>query len=108
MSESPSAMSRTLERIIEKPLGSYRPEAELRLALKRRLTKKEYKVLMARVEGTPSKEELMAKLRLERNRYEEIWHTIGKKLNLDSRPVAILLHHQETNTTNDKYLTGSA
>ena len=84
MSDIPSMMRQTLDQIIDKPLGSYRPEPELRLALKRRLTKKEYKVLMARIDGTPSKEELLLKLRLDENRYEQIRQTIGKKLNLDS------------------------
>lgn len=80
----PSELTRGLDRLIEKPLGNYCPEAELRMILKRRLTKKEYKIFQAEIEGSPSKEELLVKLRLDPDRYGELRENIRKKLNLDS------------------------
>ena len=77
-------IARGLERIIEKPLGAYRPDAELKFTLRRRLTKKEYRILLAEIEGTPSKEALLDKLRLEPDRYDQLRDNVRKKLNLDS------------------------
>ena len=73
----------TLQTIIIKSLGSYRDEAILHETLKRRLTKKEYKVLCQQAEGLPPLEELMTKLSLDSERYEGIVTSLRKKLNSD-------------------------
>ncbi len=73
----------TLETIITKPLGHYRDETTLHETLKRRLTKKEYKVLVQLVEGLPLLEDLMTKLSLDSERYEHIVASLRKKLNYD-------------------------
>jgi len=73
----------TLQTIITKPLGNYRDEAILHETLKRRLTKKEYKVLCQQAEGLPTLEELMTKLSLDAERYEHIVVSLRKKLNYD-------------------------
>ncbi|WP_457608578.1 hypothetical protein [Nitratifractor sp.] len=77
-------MKELLSQLIRKPLGTWKDEEEIRWVLRRRLTKKEYKILSARAERNPTKEELLLKLRLDEKRYEELWEKIGKKLNLDS------------------------
>ena len=73
----------TLQMIITKPLGNYQDEAILHETLKRRLTKKEYKVLCQQAEGLPTLEELMTKLSLDAERYELIVVSLRKKLNYD-------------------------
>ena len=73
----------TLQAIITKPLGNYCDEAILHEILKRRLTKKEYKVLCQQAEGLPLLEELMTKLSLDTERYEQIVASLRKKLNYD-------------------------
>lgn len=73
----------TLEALIAKPTGIYRDEASLHETLKRRLTKKEYKVLCRQAAGAPPLEELMAKLSLDTERYGRIEASIHRKLNSD-------------------------
>ncbi len=73
----------TLQTIITKPLGSYHDEAILHETLKRRLTKKEYKILCQQADGLPPLEDLMTKLSLDSERYEHIVASLHKKLNYD-------------------------
>ena len=73
----------TLRTIITRPLGSYRNEATLREILRRRLTKKEYKVLIQLAEELPPLEELMTRLSLDSERYGQIVASLRKKLNYD-------------------------
>jgi len=53
---------------------------ELELTLKAKLTKKEYKLLLAMAENRPI-EALKAKLKLDDERYDEIRRKLVKKLN---------------------------
>lgn len=76
-------MIQTLEQYIIKPLGAYCDETTLRGTLKRRLTKKEYKLLMQQVLGTPPLETLMEKLALDEAQYTERIESLKKKLNSD-------------------------
>ncbi|WP_292661077.1 hypothetical protein [Nitratifractor sp.] len=78
-----SPIAETLAPKIRKPLGRFRPETDLKPALKRRLTKKEYKILFAEIDGTPDRETLMRSLRLDENRYRKLYESLEKKLNLD-------------------------
>jgi hypothetical protein len=77
-------LTQELNRHITKPLGLYHDDVALTSILRRRLTKKEYKVLMACVLKTPTREELQNKLSLDDKRYDAIWNTITKKLNNDT------------------------
>jgi len=77
-------LTRLLDQYIDKPLGSYRDESTLIFLLKRRLTKKEYKIFWARVQGYPSREEMQKKLSLTEDRYEVLWQTVIRKINRDS------------------------
>ncbi len=68
-------------KVIKKPFGALiESEDEIRLILKRRLTKKEYKIFMAKVEGK-NLEELKIKLNLSNERFNELLLNIEKKLN---------------------------
>ncbi len=78
-------LTQQLETLILKPAGTaFAEEARLIPILKRRLTKKEYKLLIARAEGTPAREALQQKLALDDDRYEQLWQNIVKKLNNDT------------------------
>jgi len=76
-------MTKTLERYIDKPLGTYCEDAALKEVLKRRLTKKEYKLLMQQILNRPPLEELMAKLALDEEQYKARMESVKKKLNSD-------------------------
>ena len=76
-------MTKALEQYIIKPLGAYCDETTLKATLKRRLTKKEYKLLMQQVLGTPPLGELMDKLALDEAQYAERVESLKKKLNND-------------------------
>ncbi|WP_456429292.1 hypothetical protein [Nitratifractor sp.] len=78
-----SPIAETLTKMIRKRIGHFRSETELKLVLKRRLTKKEYKILFAEIEGEPDRKTLMHTLRLDENRYRELHESLEKKLNLD-------------------------
>ncbi len=78
-----STLIQELSKIIEKPLGNYRTPEDVDLVLRRRLTKKEYKVLLAEIEGKPNRNTLMTKLKLDEKRRSELWENVRKKLNSD-------------------------
>jgi len=77
-------LTRLLDQSIHRPLGSYRDESELHWVLKRRLTKKEYKILLAQATGTPDTETVKARLSLDDHRYNALWQSILTKLNKDA------------------------
>jgi hypothetical protein len=72
-----------LESIVDKPLGPWRSREAIDFVLRRRLTKKEYRLFVAEVEGDPL-EPLMEKLRLDTERVEALRESIRKKLNRDT------------------------
>ncbi|WP_456457787.1 hypothetical protein [Nitratifractor sp.] len=76
-------IAETLKRKIRKIDGRFRTEEELKLILKRRLTKKEYKILFAEITGYPERSELIRALRLDELRYRELQDNLEKKLNLE-------------------------
>lgn len=76
-------IAETLKQKIRKIDGTFRGEEELKLILKRRLTKKEYKILFAEIEGSPERSELMKSLRLDDRRYRDLYENLEKKLNLE-------------------------
>ena len=67
---------------IDKPLGKLRAEADLEWVLRRRLTKKEFKVLAGDLRGTPE-EAIKSKLKLDDERLARIREIICHKLNQD-------------------------
>jgi hypothetical protein len=79
----PSALHQELNRRIRNPLGRLKDEADLRWVLKRRLTKKEYKILDAVAAGTPTPDALRERLGLDAQRYAAMCETITRKLNQD-------------------------
>ncbi len=72
----------TIEGMIDKPLGSMRDEEAVEWVLRRRLTKKEFKVLMGPLRGV-SDMQLQEKLKLNPKRLAEIRSSIRRKLNQD-------------------------
>jgi len=72
----------TIEGMIDKPLGKMRDEEAVEWVLRRRLTKKEFKVLMGPLRGV-SDAQLMEKLKLDSERLAEIRSSIRRKLNQD-------------------------
>jgi FixJ family two-component response regulator len=75
-------LSRYIESKIDKPLGRLRGEEELEWVLRRRLTKKEFKVLQGTLQGT-SEESIKSKLKLDDERLDRIRENIRHKLNQD-------------------------
>jgi FixJ family two-component response regulator len=67
---------------IDKPLDKLRAEADLEWVLRRRLTKKEFKVLSGDLRGTPE-EAIKSKLKLDDERLAQIRESIRHKLNQD-------------------------
>ncbi len=71
-----------IESKIENGLGTLQEEDELEWILRRRLTKKEFKVLIAEMRQS-SDSELMSRLNLSSKRLFTIRETIQQKLNQD-------------------------
>jgi hypothetical protein len=69
-----------LQTNIKKLTSPLKDEDELKLILKRKLTKKEYKVLKFSVENRPIEEQL-EKLSMDKERYEEVKTKAFKKIN---------------------------
>lgn len=65
---------------IEKLVGTLKKEEELKEVLKRKFTKKEYKVFVA-VESGQAKEEIAVEIRGDVQRVDELYKTACKKLN---------------------------
>jgi len=80
-------MTKTLTTVlsghITKPLGSFCEEHTLKETLRRRLTKKEYKILMQEILDTPTLPELMSKLSMDQTRYQTSRKNMIRKLNHD-------------------------
>ncbi len=75
-------LTQTIKKLIQKPLGAMIDEESLVMVLRRRLTKKEYKVLSYPLEGL-SDEDIKTKLKLDSNRLKELRKSIQHKLNQD-------------------------
>ena len=71
-------MIKNLETLIKEPLGKFCPKEKLNLVLKRRLTKKEYKTLLLKIQNF-SNEKIKNTLNLPS--FEITWKKIIKKLN---------------------------
>lgn len=71
-----------LEENIKKLNSPLKSEDELIEILKKRLTKKEFKVMLLIIEGT-EKEEQLQKLSLDEKRYEEVKTKALKKVNFN-------------------------
>jgi hypothetical protein len=69
-----------LQTNIKKLTSPLKNEDELIMILKKRLTKKEFKILMFTLENLP-KEEQLQKLSLDEKRYEEVRNKAFKKIN---------------------------
>lgn len=65
---------------IEKLVGTLKKEEELKEVLKRKFTKKEYKVFVA-VESGQAKEEIAVEIHGDVQRVDELYKTACKKLN---------------------------
>lgn len=72
--------TKSVENHIEKLVGTLKSEEQLKEVLKRKLTKKEYKVFVAREEGQ-SIEEIKTLINNDEERIEEVFKTACKKLN---------------------------
>jgi len=75
-------LTNLLEKHINKISFPFKDEEALSLILKAKLTKKEYKILFSWLDGN-KKEHIVEKLKLDNKRYEEISHTVIKKLNAE-------------------------
>ena len=71
-----------LSELIEKPLGKLRDPEELEMVLRRRLTKKEFKLFVAELEEVPM-EDVMDKLKLDEERRRELSANTRQKVNQD-------------------------
>jgi len=69
-----------IDRIILKPVGVLKGDDELVPVLKARLTKREYKLLLAMSEGL-SQEETFERLKLDNQSYLQLLNKLNKKLN---------------------------
>ncbi|NQY19839.1 MAG: hypothetical protein HRT40_00800 [Campylobacteraceae bacterium] len=72
--------TKTIQKHIEKLVGELKGEDHLIEILKRKLTKKEYKVLVSKESGH-SDAEIALEIRVEESRVEEINKALIKKLN---------------------------
>jgi hypothetical protein len=72
-----------LNEIVEKPLGTLNDPETTEMVLRRRLTKKEFKLFVAELQGEPM-DEVMKKLKLDEERRRELTANIRQKLNRDS------------------------
>ena len=71
-----------LRELIAKPLGPWKSREEIDSVLRRRLTKKEYRLFVAEV-GGETLDPLMEKLRLDEERVQALRESIRRKLNCD-------------------------
>jgi len=72
-----------LNEIVEKPLGTLNDPETVEMVLRRRLTKKEFKLFVAELQGE-AMDEVMKKLKLDEERRRELTANIRQKLNRDS------------------------
>ncbi len=76
-------MQELLSKIIKKPFGEFIDEDSLKLVLKKRLTKREFKLFILRAEGK-SDSEIKERLSLLDNEIRALWSKIIKKVNKNS------------------------
>lgn len=86
-------IARKIEEITGIALGELRGEDELRLILKRRLTKKEYKIFFLSLEGE-EREAIREKTLLCEERYVELEKRISQKLKSDKTRSELLRTEQ--------------
>ena len=86
-------IARKIEEITGIALGELRGEDELRLILKRRLTKKEYKIFFLSLEGE-EREAIREKTLLSEERYVELEKRISQKLKSDKTRSELLRTEQ--------------
>jgi len=82
MKISSEKLHKRLNELIEKPLGKLRNPGELEMVLRRRLTKKEFKLFVAELEELPI-EGVMEKLKLDETRRRELSANTRQKVNQD-------------------------
>ena len=82
-----------LQTNIKKLTSPLKNEDELIEVLKRKLTKKEFKVLMLTVENAP-KEEQLKKLSLDEKRYDEVKTKALKKVNFNELKEELMTPNQ--------------
>lgn len=70
----------SVEKHIDKLVGNLKSEEQIREVLKRKLTKKEFKVFVAHEEGKNT-EEIKALINDDEERVEKIYKTVCKKIN---------------------------
>ncbi len=87
-------LKKLLETNIKKLNMPLKDEEELLQILKRRLTKKEYKILLFIAQDTPMEEQLQ-KLSLDLSRYEEIKTKLFKKMNYQNLKEELMLEEKE-------------
>jgi len=80
-----------LQTNIKKLTSPLKNEEELIKILKRRLTKKEFKVLMMTVDNASKKEQL-EKLSLDEKRYDEVKTKVFKKVNFNELKEELMTH----------------
>jgi len=76
-------LASAVSRYMVSPPGRLRRDEELHLILKRRLTKKEYKLFLAAMQGSDTLEGTRVRLGLSPDRCEKLLSTLRKKLNRD-------------------------
>ena len=82
-----------LQTNIKKLTSPLKSENELIAILKKRLTKKEFKILMLTVENAP-KEEQLKKLSLDEKRYDEVKTKALKKVNFNELKEELMTPNQ--------------
>lgn len=73
-------LTESITKHIDKLVGTLKDEDELKEVLKRKLTKKEFKVFMAKEEGKETTE-IASIIKDEEQRVEELYKSVCKKLN---------------------------
>ena len=82
-----------LQTNIKKLTSPLKNEDELIMILKKRLTKKEFKILMFTLENLPTEEQLQ-KLSLDKKRYEEVKTKAFKKINFHDLKEELMISSQ--------------
>lgn len=80
MSVDVSGLRDEVARLMRKAVFALKEDKALYVALKAKLTKKEMKILLGQLHGTP-KAELCERLKLDEARYEALYDSLVKKLN---------------------------
>ena len=73
-------LQKLLSQIIKKPFGNYQDESSLKLILKRRFTKKEFKLFILKAKSV-EEQRIREILKLSEEEFFTIWSKITKKVN---------------------------